>query len=162
MKCRTQELEEQSISVYLSAHTKQPLTKVAHSASPFRGEGEKADRESRVSNSHTVGEIMKWTANFRFSLPPPISCGTLPPSSLTSPSHLQPPPSFSISYSIPSTLLAAAAAAASAGAEAVVGNKSKWRGHCPNHLAAVGFLLAMHTYGMPSATCVGTGASPGH
>ena len=42
-------------------------------------------------------------------------------------------------------------------AEAVVENKSKWRGHCPNHLAAVGcFLLAMHTYVMPRATNVGT------
>ena len=70
-----------------------------------------------------------------------------------SPSHLE-PPSLSISSSIPSTLLAAAA-------EAVVENKSKWRGHCPNHLAAVGFLLAMHTYVMPCSTWVGTGVPSG-
>ena len=54
-----------------------------------------------------------------------------------------------------------AATPASAGAEAVVGNKSKWRGHCPNHLAAVGFLLAMHTYVMPCSTWSGTGIPSG-
>ena len=150
------------------AHTKPKLTlslslSLAHTHTHTLRERERERESARETGrvecvSRTAGRSRNGLRIFVFlchlpfpaALPPSLSISFSP--SLSPPSHLE-PPSLSISSSIPSTLLAAA--------EAVVENKSKWRGHCPNHLAAVGFLLAMHTYVMPCSRWVGTGISSG-